>query len=235
MGWCGTSPAEAANTPCARAECEQIGADYYENRPTISDPDGSDGPGTCLVLSSLATERERILVSTLLYPSLLRLRDEVFPRSRFGRSILTEFDRHYKEAVSILRSDQALLTELIEFMIMIQPLTRAILGEDASRSAYAFGDTLYTYNAQRLRPGVAAAVESLMTNFAERATDDFRRSLESYRRILPPFVGIASRDILSALRETELVDTEKRSKPRSTSRKRRSTSRKSRTTSRKSD
>ncbi|MBW9207543.1 hypothetical protein KV097_16515 [Mumia sp. zg.B17] len=164
------------------------------------------------MLSSLTTDRERILVSALLYPSLIRLREEVFPRSRLGRSILKEFERHYEEAVRILRSDEVLLSQLIEFMIMIQPWTRAILGEDASRSAYPYGDTLYTYNAQQLRPGVVAALKDLMTQFSERATPEFRQSLEVYGEILPQFEGVPAQDVVSEFRKAELVDSEHVSK-----------------------
>jgi hypothetical protein len=194
MGWCGTSPAEASRTPCSRQDCEQIGADYYEEQPDVN----------CLVLSALNSDQERHLVGALVYPPLLRLRDEILPRSRLGRSILTEFNRHRPEAVEILKRDERLLNELIEFMMMVQPFVRAILGEDISRSAYPHGDTFYTYTARRVRPGMMTSLVHLMDRFAEQASDPFRHSLEAYGRLLPRFENLRPQKVSAALRRTDL-------------------------------
>lgn len=192
MGWCsaGTSGEE-----CDARTCSEIGADYSENRPT-----------GCLVLSILEDPHARAVIRSMIYPPILSVRDHILPQSRTGRRIVEDFNRHYDEAVSILRANPDLLAEVVSYLTASVPFARALAGEHLTTPPVSRGHTPSSYTSERLRSGMLDWTSQVLDRFRAAAQPELAATVERYQRLLPGLEGLSPREFLTELRKPDLLE-----------------------------
>lgn len=191
MGWCTVN---GRGEECSAMDCDRLEGDWNP-RPV----------GGCLVLSLIEDPSARLVVQTLLYPPILDVRDQILRRTPLGDVIVRDFERHYDEAVAILRSDPDLFSEVLHFLIALVPFARSLTGEDVSRRAVPLGETPATFTAERIRPGMVDWMSRVMERFRSSASESFASSLERYQQLLPRFEGLSPRETLVALQNRKFV------------------------------
>jgi hypothetical protein len=192
MGWCsvGTSGEE-----CDKSICSEIDGEWREERG-----------GICVVLSILEDPVARAVVRALIYPPLLRVRDEILPESPVGATIVRDFEQHYEEVVSILRQDRDLLTEVISFLTASLPFTRALSGEQCVYPVAPAGHTPSSYTAERLRPGMLDWTSRILERFRSAGGPELSEAVELYQRLLPELADLSPREVLMSFRKPVLFD-----------------------------
>jgi len=194
MGWCtvGTSGEQ-----CEVGTCHEIHGEW-EEKPR----------GGCLVLSLLEDPIARSVVRAMIYPPILTVRDEVLPRTPVGRAIVEDFERHYAEAVSILRKDPDLLELVIDFLMTNVPFARALIGGRATGIGIDLtgGWTPSTYVAARLRPGTVDSFSQILERFRSNASDELGADIAKYLELVPKLQDLTPRELLTEPRSRELTE-----------------------------
>jgi hypothetical protein len=197
MGWCSVRGSGWGGGNCEPESCKGWNGDYQDNPP----------PPTCLVLTIIEDPLARSVIRALVYPPVLRVRDDVLPASPLGSLMVEDFDRHYQEAVSILRADRDLLAEVVEFMTAALPFVQALAGEEPNHCVTPHGGSLASYVAAQVRPGIVDWLSRIMERFRSQGSDELSATIETYRRILPALVGLSAGETLVALRDPQLLAT----------------------------
>lgn len=193
MGWC---QAGSSGESCDQQSCDQIGGDYSPTQPR----------GICLVLSILEDPTARRVIRSLIYPPILRVRDEILPTSPLGKVIVRDFRRHYSEATDILRADPDLLGEVIDFLTAAVPFARSLTGDLPPEIIIPPGDTPSSYTARRLRPGLVDWMSQLLERIRSAAGEELGSTIERYQRLLPELTDLSPREFLVAMRRQALVE-----------------------------
>jgi hypothetical protein len=196
MGWCtvGTSGEQ-----CEIGTCNEIHGNW-EEKPR----------GGCLLLSLLEDPVARSVVRAMIYPPILMVRDEVLPRTPVGRVIVGDFERHYAEAVEILRKDPDLLELVIDFLMTNVPFARAMLGGKETAIDITGGWTPSTYVAARLRHGTVDSFSQILERFRSNASDELAADIAKYLELVPKLANLTPRELLTELRSRELTELVRR-------------------------
>jgi hypothetical protein len=161
MGWCSVG---SSGEECDLMTCNDIHGDYREG----------DGPIGCLVLSLLEDPYARQVIRSAIYPPILRVRDHVLPDTPAGAVIVRHFNRHYEEAVTILRDEPDLLTEVVGFMTEATAFARAMSGEQTvvrpSPGASRRPETPSSYTAARVRPAMVDRFSQILDRFRAKCS-----------------------------------------------------------------
>jgi len=192
MGWCSVG---SSGEQCEIGTCNEIHGDWQE-KPR----------GGCLLLSLLEDPIARSVVQAMIYPPILMVRDEVRPRTPVGRVIVGDFERHYAEAVSILRKDPDLLELVIDFLMTNVPFARAMIGGKEPTVDVIGGWTPSTYVAARLRPGTVDSFSQILERFRSNASDELGVDIAEYLELVPKLLDLTPRELLTELRSRELTE-----------------------------
>jgi hypothetical protein len=148
----------------------------------------------------------KLVVQGLVYPPILRVRDDILPHSPLGRSIVRDFRAHYKEAVRLLREDRELFAEVLEFLLAAVPFARALTGESPPLIVTPSGETLSTYTARQLRPGMVDWLSRLLERLRSAGSEALGSVIARYQRLLPQLTNLSSRDFLVAMHSPALLE-----------------------------
>lgn len=186
MGYCQIG----GNTQsCTPDDCAEFGGNY------VDDP--SDYPGGCFLLSVLDDERAILMVGTLMYPSMIRFRDDIMRRTPLGRQFIAFFDEFYEEAKVVARKDPGLVTEIVWLATYIAPFIQAMLGEKPTASAV---ETPTSRMASEYRPATHRAFSSVVARLKKGGSKKFGKALDEAERLVARFVGMTPEDALREMR-----------------------------------
>jgi hypothetical protein len=197
MGWCKVG---SSGEECDEVTCRELGGGYI--------PPGGDPVDSCLVLRAVGNPIAQRVIRAMIYPPILEVRDRIMPGSPVGDKIGEDFQRHYEEGVRILGDDKALLQDLVEFMILVVPFSRALtLANGESNSSLSSGTpSVAEYTSSEFRPSIADMMVQLLERFRTVASPEFQDSIVRYQRLIPELVGLTPNEFRSALDNRQLLN-----------------------------
>jgi hypothetical protein len=159
-------------------------------------------PVVCVFGGFFKDPAAKALITELVYPPYLQVRDQILPSSSAGAVVRKHFYDSYEELVSIMQEDPDLVRDVLDVMIECLPFVRALAGERVS-SVPLDGHTPSTYTASRVRPGMLDELERLADRFEASGSEALVTRLQLYRGFFRQCEGLEPIDVLTAIRGLE--------------------------------